>query len=300
MSFNRLGFSTFKTTGQLSNFLRWCNGGNFETRCHQNISVTTSMLADNAVTAEKADPNDIVLIEQNQSIIGNKKFTSDIVAESDVIVSGEIVAAGDMISASDVMAGNRVYDGYGMLMPPGTILTFAGQTAPNGFLVCNGVSVSRTTYADLFAVIGTIYGTGDGSTTFNLPDLSGKVTTGVDGTAIRPNVGSTGGVNEVTLTNDQLPSHTHTGTTTANGTHTHSSNATGGQGNLGLVYADGNSTVTDTDSTIGELNVWTTPYALAISENGSHVHTFTTNATGNGQAFSVLNPFMAVLYIIKV
>lgn len=58
-------------------------------------------------------------------------------------------------------------------MPTGTILPFGGSTAPSGFLLCNGGAVSRTTYASLFAVIGTTYGAGDGSTTFNLPNLVG-------------------------------------------------------------------------------------------------------------------------------
>jgi hypothetical protein len=58
------------------------------------------------------------------------------------------------------------------LSPTGTVIWFAGSTAPEGYLLCNGSAVSRTTYADLFAVIGTTYGAGDGSTTFNLPQLS--------------------------------------------------------------------------------------------------------------------------------
>ncbi len=56
----------------------------------------------------------------------------------------------------------------------GTVLDFAGTTAPDGWLMCFGQAVSRTTYANLFAKIGTIYGAGDGSTTFNLPDCRGR------------------------------------------------------------------------------------------------------------------------------
>lgn len=59
-------------------------------------------------------------------------------------------------------------------VPTGTILSFAGNSIPTGFLNCNGAPVSRTTYADLFAVIGTTYGEGDGSTTFNLPNLTDR------------------------------------------------------------------------------------------------------------------------------
>jgi microcystin-dependent protein len=62
-----------------------------------------------------------------------------------------------------------------MLVSTGTIIVFAGSTIPPGFLVCDGSAVSRTTYAALFAVIGTRYGGGDGSTTFNVPDLSGHI-----------------------------------------------------------------------------------------------------------------------------
>ena len=57
---------------------------------------------------------------------------------------------------------------------PGVIQLYAGSTAPNGWLICNGQSVSRTTYAALYAVIGTTYGAGDGSTTFNVPNLVNK------------------------------------------------------------------------------------------------------------------------------
>ena len=63
--------------------------------------------------------------------------------------------------------------------PIGTISPFGGSVIPKGYLLCNGQAVSRTTYAELFAVIGTAYGTGDGSTTFNVPDLREATTKGV-------------------------------------------------------------------------------------------------------------------------
>lgn len=64
--------------------------------------------------------------------------------------------------------------------PSGTILDFSGPVAPQGWLICDGSAISRTDYAALFAVIGTIYGVGDGSTTFNLPDLRGEFRRGLD------------------------------------------------------------------------------------------------------------------------
>lgn len=63
-------------------------------------------------------------------------------------------------------------------IPTGVILTFGGSTVPEGFLLCNGAAISRTTYAKLFAAIGTLYGAGDGSTTFNLPDMRDKFAEG--------------------------------------------------------------------------------------------------------------------------
>ena len=79
--------------------------------------------------------------------------------------------------------------------PIGTIFAFAGNNIPTGYLPCNGSAISRTTYADLFAVIGTTYGTGNGSTTFNLPNLTDKFiqgsnTTGTVKMAGLPNITS--------------------------------------------------------------------------------------------------------------
>ena len=85
-------------------------------------------------------------------------------------------------------------------------MPFAGTVAPQGCLFCDGSAVSRTTYVALFGVIGTTYGEGDGSTTFNIPDLSGRVVIGVSNSHA---IGTTGGSETVTLTADQLPSHVH-------------------------------------------------------------------------------------------
>ena len=88
----------------------------------------------------------------------------------------------------------------------GDIKAFAGSVLPSGWLLCDGSAVSRTTYSDLFAVIGDTYGIGDGSTTFNLPDLRGRFPIGSDTTY---SIGETGGASTVTLTTDEMPSHSH-------------------------------------------------------------------------------------------
>ncbi len=93
----------------------------------------------------------------------------------------------------------------------GDIDVFAGSSIPDGYLLCDGSAVSRTTYADLFAVIGTTWGVGDGSTTFNLPDGQGKVLVGIGGSGVT-SVGDTGGEQTHTLSETEMPNHRHTTT----------------------------------------------------------------------------------------
>jgi hypothetical protein len=90
--------------------------------------------------------------------------------------------------------------------PVGSYICHAGTTAPPGFLACNGAAVSRTTYAALFAVIGTTYGAGDGSTTFNLPDCRGLVFVGAGahGTMTRANGSAYNGGSVGATRNDQF------------------------------------------------------------------------------------------------
>jgi microcystin-dependent protein len=119
------------------------------------------------------------------------------------------------------------------LMPPGAVIPFGGSAAPAGWLACTGAAVSRTTYAALFAAIGTTFGAGDGSTTFNLPNTTQRF-------PIHTTVGATGG--SATISTANLPSHTHglgiqyAATTTAGGTTlrvTDVANVTGGGGTSG-------------------------------------------------------------------
>lgn len=78
--------------------------------------------------------------------------------------------------------GKSIKDVYGRsAIPAGTVSAFAGATAPAGYLLCDGGAISRAIYSDLYATIGTTYGTGDGSTTFNIPDLRGEFIRGLDG-----------------------------------------------------------------------------------------------------------------------
>jgi microcystin-dependent protein len=108
-------------------------------------------------------------------------------------------------------------------MPIGGVLPYAGSSAPSGWLLCFGQAVSRATYAALFAIVGTTYGVGDGSTTFNLPDLRGRAVagkddmggsaanrlTGTSGGVSGSNLGAAGGDQQHTLTEAQMPAHAH-------------------------------------------------------------------------------------------
>lgn len=85
------------------------------------------------------------------------------------------MATTETILEATIKAGVEHFGGF----PSGTMIAFAGKSVPDGWLLCNGALVSRTTYAKLFAAIGTAWGAGDGRTTFKLPDVDGRVMQGV-------------------------------------------------------------------------------------------------------------------------
>jgi microcystin-dependent protein len=124
----------------------------------------------------------------------------------------------------------------GSFQPPvGTLYPYVGTTSPDAlrFLLCYGQAVSRTGFATLFTLMGTTFGTGDGSTTFNLPDLRGRVIAGLDNIGGSPAgimtgvtaLGARGGETAHVLTIGELASHSHGGNSGAGGSHTHSSSA---------------------------------------------------------------------------
>ena len=145
-------------------------------------------------------------------------------------------------------------------LPVGTIAPYAGLTVPTGWLLCDGTAYSRSEYRTLFDVIGTTYGTGDGATTFNIPDLRGRVPLGKAASGTGSTLGGTGGAID----------HTHTGPS-----HTHS------------VTTGAPSTTTDVQTGTGTL-----------VGSATHTHTATTGAAGAGNTGTANPPFQVITYLI--
>ena len=222
--------------------------------------------------------------------IGTLTPTATLDVTGNTNVSGILTAGGNAFPTTSGVNGQALTtNGSGTaswnpVPPVGVISAFAGSTAPIGYLLCDGSAVSRTTYSALYAIIGTTYGTGNGSTTFNLPDLRSKMIVGVgQGSGLtNRTLASTGGIESKTLSISEMPSHNHTITDPG---HTHSQTTVNDDfnnsgGNPPGFTADGAGSRT-----------WTN-----ISSNTTGI---TINSTGGGTAFSVMNPFLALNYIIK-
>jgi len=169
----------------------------------------------------------------------------------------------------------------GAFNPSGVMTMYGGTTAPRGWLLCDGTAISRTQFANLFGVVGTLYGTGDGSTTFNLPDMRGRVAVGQDTGSVRLNtwntLGQSSGEQNHTLSIDEIPTHNH---------------AFGGDDQIGPQggYTSISSFAYDaTSTTIGSAG----NYMTKSMYNG------TTPVTGGG-AHNTMQPYAIFNYIIKV
>lgn len=170
----------------------------------------------------------------------------------------------------------------------GLIIPWSTTTAPSGFLECDGTAVSRSTYAALFAVVGTTYGSGNGSTTFNLPDLTDKTVVSRS-TANSKSLAQTGGANTVTPTGNIAGS---TGSTTLATTqiaaHTHGGTFSG--------LSMGGNPYIASNAPCGSGVAYT---RCTSSAGGGQSHNHTLSANFSGTANSVLQPYLVLMYIIK-
>lgn len=167
-------------------------------------------------------------------------------------------------------------------LPIGAITMWATGTAPSGWALCDGSAVSRVVFASLFSVIGTLYGAGNGTTTFNLPNFAGRLARGVNGTYP---LASTGGADtqsmsgSTTITASNLPPHRHA-QVRGGGINIISSGSTAVQGTSDNTSSDGLTQANGTYLENGTTLVSNTPLPLAV--------------TG-----PVVNPYLAINYIIK-
>lgn len=208
-------------------FLRNASSGSF--------AITMKTAGGSAITLPQSqsiyvacDGTNIYRIQADTSV---SSFTANSVVATSVSAQVVNTSAVDAVSgdfSGTVSATSYVGDGSSLTgitgVTTGTVLPYAGTTEPSGYLFSYGQAVSRTTYSDLFSVLSTTYGVGDGSTTFNLPDLRGYVVAGKDdmggasadrltdqsGGLNGDTLGDTGGAETHTLTVDEMPAHTHT------------------------------------------------------------------------------------------
>ena len=183
-------------------------------------------------------------------------------------------------------------------VPSGSVFCMAVATVPSGYLECNGAEVSRTTYSVLFAVIGTAYGTGDGSSTFNLPDLRGEFIRGFDN-----GKGTDSGRSIATSQSAQNASHNHSMSvsgTTSNPTPTLTgdvrriSEGYRAQGTASGIFTkelDGNNNITGSSST--------SPVA-GFSIDATHTHTFSASGDTGNQGGEARPRNIAMMYVIKI
>ena len=259
----------------------------------------------NTTLAKVAADGDLTCVDVTAS--GNAAVTGTLSAAattaSSLTVNGATQVNGDL-----TVTGTATIAGGISALPPGAVVPYAGGSAPTGFLVCDGTAVSRSTYSTLFGIINEAFGAGDGSTTFNLPNLEDRFPMGA--TTPKP-VGTTGG-GTATLSEANLPAHTHDDGTFKAREHKHHT----------VVEATGNSDLSSSNSVVETRTGGSTNFSYGLRSNdssaanlgltsipiqdGSNVNssgqvdvTGDSGSTGSGTAFDVTPAFIALKYIIK-
>jgi microcystin-dependent protein len=182
-------------------------------------------------------------------------------------------------------------DGINGVVPVGSVIMWSMPKAPEGWLACDGNTVSRTTYAVLFSIIGITYGAGDGSTTFKLPDTTGRTIRGLGG-SFSP-IGFNGGDDLVSLVQDNIPRHNHPITDPG---HTHSfiQNVYNGDVPGGAAQYQGNG-----QDTPGTPNAYVFETGLPAGTREFTNINQTDNSVSDQTDVNVVNAFLTLNFIIK-
>lgn len=275
------------------------------------LNSAATPLVSNIVTADLVDAN-VTTAKIANGAVTDAKLASDIDASK--ITTGTLPIA--RIAGGSVTLEKLVLSVQQALLPAGAVQAFAMNGAPSGWLAANGSNVSRTTYAALFSAIGTTYGTGDGSTTFTLPDLRGYFVRGSgtnsDGVAAGTfgqkqtdayKSHNHGGVTGTGTTGTESQGHTHSGTTGSESadhahyvsgttgsdypdhTHSYTFKSTVGGDNSG---GDANSIFNTSLSTGGASTRHRHDFAeWTGGRNTAHTHSFTTGGVSANHTHSV-------------
>lgn len=237
--------------------------------------------------AKSRETNRNVYLDNRLTNLTNPPIrVGDLYIENNETIGNNLDVSGNITVGHDIKArnyyaihGNYYIDTY-LLVPYGTIIQSAAVNIPDGWLDCNGASILKTVYANLFSVIGYTYG-GSGNN-FNLPDMRGRVVVGVGsgvGLSTRA-LGSTGGEETHTLTSSEMPAHNH-GVTDPGHTHSYV-NQSGDQSTDNAFHTESAADQADYNQT-----------------TGSSTTGITINNTGGGGAHNNMQPFISMRYLIK-
>jgi len=175
-------------------------------------------------------------------------------------------------------------DNLAAMLPIGSIFLWPSAIVPNGFLSCNGGAVSRASLASLFSIIGTTYGAGDGSSTFNLPNTASRV---VRGSGAGFPLATSAGADAITIAAVNLPNHSHSLTDPG---HFHQQRA---GGNINII-SSGSTPVQGNVDNVGSANTFSAVTGITMTDSllvgGSQV---------TQVPVSVINPYVALNYIIR-
>lgn len=221
-------------------------------------------------------------------LVGSRRVKLDISGDAWVNrLEDTSLRVGDRVSVlqqGPIMLVIGRLEGSDGFAPIGTIMIHAGWFAPTNWLYCDGSAISRNTYPDLYFQCGVTYGAGNGTTTFNVPNLSNRFPLGESFSHFRGDTGT----GSTTLTSSNLPTHNHgvgSATASASGVHAHF-----GDGGSGSAHFAGVGSEFAADTGVG-----------FTSADGSHFHNLSgfTDNSGSSTPFTAMPPFLAVQFIIR-